>query len=170
MKFKSRRNIFQSYVHMFRNKIDLDSQVAVWSDTSSFDRISYACCVCVGSCQCSMRSCPSTFILACRPDRTIMMYHTTVMCFINTSLSVSLCLSVCLCLCLCLSVCLSVSLSLSLFCMCMLCHGGDENNSNTLLFNLDEDRSMAVGKLHMLLHLVSEEFFQCSLDSHHCWV
>ena len=37
MKFKSRRNIFQSYVHMFRNKIDLDSQVEVGSDTSPSD-------------------------------------------------------------------------------------------------------------------------------------
>ena len=40
--------------------------------------------VCVCSHQCFIHYC-STFITACRPDRMIIMHHTTIICFIKTS-------------------------------------------------------------------------------------
>ena len=45
-------------------------------------------CVFVCSCKCFLHSC-STFTLACRPDRMIIMHHTTIMCFVKTHLSLS---------------------------------------------------------------------------------
>ena len=53
-------------------------------------------CVCVCVCVCSdmqviMHSC-STFILACRSDRMIIIHYTSITCFMKTS--VSFCLSV----------------------------------------------------------------------------
>ena len=57
------------------------------------ERELFACVlVCVCSCECFMRS-SSTCILACTSDRIIIMHHTTIMCFIKTSLSLSVCLS-----------------------------------------------------------------------------
>ena len=66
-----------------------------------------------GSCKHFMCSC-STFILACRPEKMIIMHHTTIICFLQTSLSlfhlnISVCPSV---------SSTSLSVSVSLLCGC----------------------------------------------------
>ena len=66
------------------------------------ERVTVCAQVCLSVCsviRVIMHSC-SIFILACRPDRMIIIHYTTILCFIETSLFLSVCLSlshVCAC-------------------------------------------------------------------------